>query len=119
MFFVKDAERSLHFYTAKLGFAVAWKFDQDGRAWVFQVELHGFALILIQGYRETEPRIGHGRVFIGLDPGEQTESLRKLIEDRQIETTVITWGNTPTRVITDLDGNELFFWPSLTEGGGP
>lgn len=116
VFFVKDAERSLHFYTEKLGFSVEWKFEEEGRAFVFQVKLHGFALIVIQGYLETEARIGHGRVFIGLDDGEQTESLRRQIEERHIETTVVKWGDTPTRVIRDLDGNELFFWPSLSEG---
>ena len=41
--------------------------------------------MLFQGYLETEVRVGHGRVFIGLD-GEQTESLRRQIEEKQIET---------------------------------
>ena len=114
VFFVKDAERSLRFYTDTLGFSVDWKFDYEGRADVFQVKLHGFALIVDQASAETEARVGHGRVFIGLDDGEQTESLRRQIEERAIETTVEHWGK-PTRVIRDLDGNELFFWPSLTE----
>ena len=114
VFFVKDAERSLHFYTEQLGFSVGWKFEYEGRAAVFQVQLYGFALIVNQGYAETEARIGHGRVFIGLDDGEQTESLRRQIEKKAIETTVVHWGK-PTRVIRDLDGNELFFWPSLTD----
>jgi catechol 2,3-dioxygenase-like lactoylglutathione lyase family enzyme len=47
-FFVKDAERSLHFYT----------------------ETHGFALIVIQGALGDRAPYRHGRVFIGLDPGE-------------------------------------------------
>ena len=114
VFFVSDGERSLHFYTEKLGFKVDWKFEYEGRADVFQVKLHGFALILNQGYAETETRVGQGRVFIGLDDGEQTESLRRHIEERAIETTVEHWGK-PARVIRDPDGNELFFWPSLTE----
>ena len=117
VFFVSDGERALHFYTEKLGFKVDWKYEYEGRADVFQVKLHGFALILNQGYAETEARVGQGRVFIGLDDGEQTESLRRHIEERAIETTVEHWGK-PTRVIRDLDGNELFFWPSLTEADG-
>jgi hypothetical protein len=91
VFFVSDGERSLHFYTEKLGFKVDWKFEYEGRADVFQVKLHGFALILNQGYAETEARVGQGRVFIGLDDGEQTESLRRHIEERAIETTVEHW----------------------------
>jgi catechol 2,3-dioxygenase-like lactoylglutathione lyase family enzyme len=114
VFFAKDAERSLRFYTGTLGFSVDWRFEYEGRADVFQVKLHGFALIVQQAYAETEPRVGQGRVFIGLEDGEQTESLRRQIEDKALETTVVHWGK-PTRVIRDLDGNELFFWPSLTE----
>ena len=46
--FPQDAERSLHFYT----------------------ETHGFALIVIQGALGDRAPYRHGRVFIGLDPGQ-------------------------------------------------
>jgi catechol 2,3-dioxygenase-like lactoylglutathione lyase family enzyme len=111
VFLVKDAESSLRFYTEQLGFSLDWSHREAGRTFVFQVSLHGFQLILNQVEPWTEGRAGHGRVFLGLKEGEQSEALRRHIEARKIETTVIHWG-APTRVIRDLDGNELFFWPS-------
>src|ERR1700757_3906336 len=67
VFFVKDAERSLKFYTETLGFSLDWNYQEQGRAYVFQVSLLGFELILNQTEPETEDRAGHGRLFIGLD----------------------------------------------------
>jgi catechol 2,3-dioxygenase-like lactoylglutathione lyase family enzyme len=115
VFLVSDAERSLRFYTEELGFSLDWNHREDGRTFVFQVSLYGFQLILNQVEPWTEGRAGHGRVFLGLKEGEQSEALRRQIEERKIETTVIHWG-APARVIRDLDGNELFFWPSLSGG---
>ena len=48
VFFVKDAERSLAFYTETFGFKLDWNYQEEGRAWVFQVSLFGFELILNQ-----------------------------------------------------------------------
>ena len=45
VFFVKDAERSLSFYTGALGFALDWTHQEQGRALVFQVSLFGFQLL--------------------------------------------------------------------------
>lgn len=115
VFFVSDAERSLRFYTEQLGFSLEWNHQEDGRAFVFSVSLHGFQLILNQVEPGTEGRAGHGRVFVGLKEGEQSEALRRHIEERQIETTEVQWG-APTCVIRDPDGNELFFWPALSKG---
>ena len=108
VFFVKDAERSLRFYTETLGFALDWNYQEEGRAYVFQVSLLGFELILNQTEPSTEDRAGHGRLFIGLED-DQVDALRKHIEEKSIKTTVVQWGN-PTLVIRDLDGNELFIW---------
>lgn len=103
VFFVKDAERSLRFYTEQLGFSVDW--NSDG---VFQVSLLGFELILNQIGDRTRTRAGHGRVFIGLED-DQAEPLRKHIAAKGIQTLRVDWGR-PTLVIRDLDANELFFW---------
>lgn len=108
VFFVKDAERSLRFYTDTLGFALDWNHQEHGKAFVFQVSLLGFQLILNQIEPETEHRAGHGRVFIAVYP-EQVERFRRHVAERRIETTVLHWGN-PTLVIRDLDRNELFIW---------
>jgi catechol 2,3-dioxygenase-like lactoylglutathione lyase family enzyme len=108
VFFVKDAERSLRFYTDKLGFTLDWNHQEDARAFVFQVSLFGFQLILNQEEDWTVGRAGHGRVFIGLDQ-DQVEPFRRHLRDKGIETTVLHWG-APTLAIRDMDGNELFIW---------
>lgn len=108
VFFVKDAERALGFYTETLGFSLDWHHDEDGQPFVFQVSLHGFELVLNQAETWTEHRIGHGRVFLGLDE-PQAEGLRRHIEAKGIETSSLHWG-APTLVIRDIDDNELFFW---------
>jgi catechol 2,3-dioxygenase-like lactoylglutathione lyase family enzyme len=108
VFFVTDAERSLSFYTETLGFSLDWKYQEQGRAFVFQVSLLGFQLILNQIEPWTEARAGHGRVFIGLEE-DQADGFRRHIKENGIKTTVVQWG-APTLVIRDLDENELFFW---------
>ena len=74
VFFVKDAERSLRFYTETLGFSLEWKHEEQGRVFVFEVSLLGFQLILNQTEPSTEDRAGHGRLFIGLDD-DQVDAL--------------------------------------------
>jgi catechol 2,3-dioxygenase-like lactoylglutathione lyase family enzyme len=113
VFFVKDAERSLTFYTEALGFSLEWNHQEQGRAFVFEVSLLGFQLILNQTQPETEDRAGHGRLFVGLDH-DQVNALRRHIEEKGIKTAVLLWG-APTLVIRDLDENELFFWVPESE----
>ena len=108
VFFVKDAERALEFYRDRLGFSLDWRAPAEGRVWVFQMSLLGFELILNQEEPGREHRAGHGRVFIGLEE-DQIPPVRKHLEDRAIETTLVDWGQSTT-VIRDLDGNELYFW---------
>lgn len=104
VFFVSDAERARRFYTDELGFALDWD-SQDG---VFQVNLFGFELIINDTGARTRPRVGHGRVFIGLED-DQGESFRKHVAEREIQTYRVTWGR-PTLMIRDQDANEIFFW---------
>jgi hypothetical protein len=85
----------------------------EGRAFVFQVSLYGFELILNQIEGWTKDRAGHGRVFIGLEES-QVAALREHISTRGIKAALFHWGR-PTLVIKDLDGNELFFWPPQSE----
>ena len=113
VFFVKDAERSLGFYTETLGFSLDWKYEEEGRAFVLQVSLLGFELILNQTGPQTEGRAGHGRVFIGLDD-DQVDRFREHIREQAIATEVVEWGR-QTLVIRDLDENELFIWPPRDE----
>jgi catechol 2,3-dioxygenase-like lactoylglutathione lyase family enzyme len=108
VFFVKDAERSLAFYTKSLGFSLDWNYKEEDRAFVFQVSLFGFQLILNQAEDLNEKRAGCGRAFIGLGD-DQLESFRKHIQEHNIQTAIVRWGE-PTVAITDIDENELFFW---------
>jgi catechol 2,3-dioxygenase-like lactoylglutathione lyase family enzyme len=115
VFFVKDAEQSLRFYTDTLGFTLDWNHQVQERAFVFQVSLFGFQLILNQAEAEarTENRPGHGRVFIGLEDA-QVEPFRRHFSERSVKTTVHLWGR-PTLVIRDVDENELFIWVPESE----
>jgi catechol 2,3-dioxygenase-like lactoylglutathione lyase family enzyme len=108
VFFVKDAEASLAFYTQTLGFALDWNNQYEGRASVFQVSLFGFELIINQVYGDTRHRAGHGRVFIGLED-HQAPALLQHIRERGIHAMRQEWGR-PTLVLLDPDQNELFFW---------
>jgi catechol 2,3-dioxygenase-like lactoylglutathione lyase family enzyme len=108
VFFVKDAERALHFYTEILGFKLDWTHQENERPFVVQVSLFGFPLILNQEEDWTVGRAGHGRVFIAIYQ-DQLESFRRYLSEKSIKTTVLYWG-APTLVIRDVDGNELFTW---------
>jgi catechol 2,3-dioxygenase-like lactoylglutathione lyase family enzyme len=108
VFFTDDAEASLRFYTERLGFTVDWSFDEDGRTFVFQVSLLGFEVIVNQAHDETVGSAGRGRVFIGLED-EQCDSVRQHFVDRGVRGERVDWGR-PTLVISDVDGNEIFFW---------
>jgi catechol 2,3-dioxygenase-like lactoylglutathione lyase family enzyme len=104
VFFVADADRALRHYTEELGFSLDW----DSKDGVFQVSLLGFELILNQVGDRNRPRLGHGRVFIGLED-DQGEPLRAHIAGKGIQALRVQWGR-PTLVIRDLDANEIFLW---------
>ena len=108
VFFVNDAERALQFYTEHLGFAVDWNYKEENRAYVCQVSLLGFELILNQTDPRTQARAGHGRAFIGLDE-DQAEPLLQHFAAKGVKPERQEWGR-PTLVIKDLDANEVFFW---------
>jgi len=114
VFFVENAERSLRFYVEQLCFSEDWSYQEEGRAYVCQVSLFGFELILNEIDDQTQTRAGHGRVFIGLED-DQIEPVHKHIAANGIQVERRDWGK-PTLVIRDLDANELFFWDWPTQG---
>jgi hypothetical protein len=61
---VKDVEASLSFYVNQLGFMNPWRYDEDGRVYVAQVDRQGCALILADTWPE---KIGKGLMFISLN----------------------------------------------------
>lgn len=105
VFFVRDTSAALAFYVERLGFRLAWQHDEDGRAFVCQVNRDGLELILAQD----AGKAGHGRVFISID-AEQTKALKTELEKRKLPVRETHWGM-PVIEILDEDSNELFFSP--------
>src|SRR2546429_7602011 len=66
---VPDVEASLRFYVNRLGFTSPWRYDEDGRADVAQVDRQGCALILADTWPE---KIGNGLMFISLNGEPET-----------------------------------------------
>src|SRR5258706_16132692 len=61
---VADVEASLRFYVNRLGFTSPWRYDEDGRVHVAQVDRQGCGLILAA----TRPEeIGKGLMFLSLN----------------------------------------------------
>jgi catechol 2,3-dioxygenase-like lactoylglutathione lyase family enzyme len=107
---VKDVEASLRFYVDQLGFTSPWRYDQNGRAYVAQVDRQGCALILADTWPE---KIGKGLMFISLnaEPATQAaalDALRAELESKSVPVKEGSWGYR-LLVVDDLDGNQLFF----------
>src|SRR5580693_4194028 len=107
---VSDVEVSLLFYMNRLGFTSPWRYDEDGRAHVAQVDRQGCALILADTWPE---KIGKGLMFISLnaEPEAQVaalDALRAGFEAKGVAVKEGSWGYR-LLVIDDPDGNQLFF----------
>jgi uncharacterized glyoxalase superfamily protein PhnB len=110
---VANVEAALLFYVDRLGFAVSWRFEEDGRVRVAQVDRPNCALILSDQWPD---KVGKGLMFISLNVEPQTreceaaalDSLRAEIEARGVEVKDGFWGYR-LLVVEDLDGNQLFF----------
>jgi catechol 2,3-dioxygenase-like lactoylglutathione lyase family enzyme len=113
---VTDVEASLRFYINRLGFTNPWRYDEDGRAHVAQVDRLGCALILADTWPE---KIGKGLIFISLNFELETQvaaldALRAEFESKGVPVKEGSWGYR-LLVVDDLDGNQLFFnYPSET-----
>jgi uncharacterized glyoxalase superfamily protein PhnB len=119
---VKDVEAALRFYVNCLGFTSPWRYDEDGRAHVAQVDRQGCALILADTWPE---KIGKGLIFISLNVEPATleaavvalDALRAELETKGVEVKEGSWGYR-LLVVDDLDGNQLFFnYPNETVSG--
>jgi catechol 2,3-dioxygenase-like lactoylglutathione lyase family enzyme len=116
---VADVEASLRFYMDRLGFMSPWRFDEDGRASVAEVDRQGCALILANHWPE---KVGKGLMFISLNVEPATreaataalDALRTELESRGAPVKDGSWGYR-LLVVDDPDGNQLFFnYPSET-----
>ena len=119
---VTDVEASLRFYVNLLAFSSPWRFDEDGKIFVAQVERQGCALILSSQW---PAKIGKGLIFISLNVEPPTreaavaalDALRAELEAKGVPVKDGSWGYR-LLVIDDPDGNQLFFnYPSETASG--
>jgi len=102
--FVADIDRSVDFYVKQLGFSQPWRYEEEGAAYVAQVERQGCELILSSQWPE---KVGKGLMFISLDV-EVLNALRAELEGRGVDVKEGRWGY-KLMVIVDPDGNELYF----------
>ena len=119
---VKDVEASLLFYMNQLGFTNPWRYDEDGKAYVAQVDRQGCALILSNHWPE---KVGKGLMFISLNVEPQTreaavvalDALRAEFEAKGVPVKEGSWGYR-LLVVDDPDGNQIFFnYPSKNASG--
>lgn len=104
VFFVQSVERSFAFYTEKLGFTEAARYEEDGEILVGQVGREDCEILL--NCQQPE-KTGRGRMFISLEL-EVLRTLRAEFENRGAPIKDGWWGY-DTMIIEDPDGNELFF----------
>ena len=126
---VTDVDASLRFYMDRLGFTCPWRFDEDGKAYVAQVDRQGCALILANTWARTRPeKVGKGMMFISLNVEPETpenataalDALRAEFEAKGVPVKDGSWGYR-LLVVDDPDGNQLLFnYPaSSTPGPNP
>jgi catechol 2,3-dioxygenase-like lactoylglutathione lyase family enzyme len=114
---VADVEASLRFYVDRLGFTCPWRFDEQGKAYVAQVDRQGCSLILASTWAKTQPeKVGKAMMFISLNvepatPEAETaalDALRAELEARGVPVKDGSWGYR-LLVVDDPDGNQLLF----------
>lgn len=116
---VSDVEASLRFYVDRLGFTSAWRYDEDGRASVAQVDRQGCALILANNWPE---KVGKGLMFISLNAEREAQvtaldALRAELGAKGVPVKEGSWGYR-ILVVDDPDGNQLFFnYPNESASG--
>ena len=122
VFHVTDVDASLRFYVDRLGFTIPWRYDEEGRASVAQVDRQGCSLILADTWPQ---KIGKGLIFISLNVEPPTpenataalDALRAELEAKGAPVKDGSWGYRLV-VVDDPDGNQLFFnYPSETPPG--
>jgi uncharacterized glyoxalase superfamily protein PhnB len=103
----------------RLGFTSPWRFEEDGKAFVAQVDRRGCALILCSQWPE---KVGKGLMFISLNVEPETQeaavaaldALRTELEAKGAPVKDGWWGYR-LLVVDDPDGNQLFFnYPNET-----
>jgi catechol 2,3-dioxygenase-like lactoylglutathione lyase family enzyme len=86
--FVTDIDRSVDFYVKQLGFTQPWRYEEEGRASVSQVDRQGCELILSSQWPD---KVGKGLMFISLNVGV-LDALRAELEGRGVDVKDGQWG---------------------------
>ncbi len=110
---VTDAEASLRFYVDRLGFTSPWRYDENGKLHITQVDRQGCALILADTWPE---KAGKAVMFISLNVEPPTpqaataalDALRAELESKGVPVKEGSWGYR-LLVVEDPDGNQLLF----------
>ena len=123
---VTDVDASLRFYVNQLGFTIPWRYPEQGKAYVAQVDRQSCALILSSQWPE---KIGKALMFISLNVSLDDEpatyeaavaaldALRAELEAKGVPVKDGSWGYR-LLVVDDLDGNQLFFnYPNESASG--
>src|SRR5215469_2792012 len=120
---VADVEASLRFYLDGLGFTSPWRYEEEGKTDVAQVERPGCTLLLANRWPE---KVGKGLMFISVNVEQETpeaataalDALREEFEAKGVPVKEGWWGYR-LLVVDDPDGNQLFFnYPNETASGG-
>ena len=111
--FVADIGRSVDFYVDQLGFIQSWRYEEEGKAYVAQVERQGCELILSSQWPE---KVGSALMFISLDV-DALRALRVELEGKGVNVKDGNWGYR-LMVVHDPDGNELYFPYPKDAGAG-
>jgi uncharacterized glyoxalase superfamily protein PhnB len=115
---VSDVEASLRFYLDQLGFTTPWRFAENGRVGIAQVDREGCSLILSDHW---PAKTGKGLMFISLnlEPKDQVATLDALRAEFAAKGVAVQDGSWGYRllVVDDPDGNQLFFnYPAENAG---
>src|SRR5258708_27954622 len=119
---VKDVDASLRFYIDRLGFTSPWRFEEDGKTFVAQVERQGCALILSSQWPE---KVGKGLMFISLNVEPATHeaavaALDALRTELEAKGAPVKDGQTRYQLlaVNNRDGNQGFFNYTNTTASG-
>src|ERR1700734_4519849 len=120
VFHVKDVDVSIRFYMDRLGFTSEWRYTEDGKGHIAQVEGLGCTLILADTWPD---KVGKGLMFISLNAETREaaiaglDALRAELEAKGVSVKEGSWGYR-LLVVDDPDGNQLFFnYPAETVSG--
>jgi catechol 2,3-dioxygenase-like lactoylglutathione lyase family enzyme len=101
---VTDINISADFYVKQLGFTEPWRYEEEGKALVAEVDRKECQLILSSQWPD---KVGKGLIFVSIF-SDEIHTLRAEFEGKRVEVKDGFWGY-PIMIIKDPDGNEIYF----------